>query len=252
MSSGLKCTPVKLFDRTYEVFGFPDEYWFNVLSQPEKYKVGDFNFDNLRLFIKPDSVCIDAGANMGLITLAMASLAPQGRVLAFEADPRTFEALRLTIRESGYTNVMCYPFALGIDGARGMFVEEPACRSSGRFIPGYGDDSMTGIDVMKLDRVDLMKIDVEGAELDVLEGAHDTLIRCKPTVIMEFNSFAFVHYRNIVPRHALKRIMETFPWVGYFEKRVGKVVKLRDTEELLRNNFLVNSFVDDLVCNFDV
>jgi FkbM family methyltransferase len=240
-------TPVKIFDRSYKVFGYSDEGWFNILARMGKYE--EFNLYNLRPLIRPDAVCLDVGANLGCMTLAMASLAPEGKILAFEPDPKTWEALKLTVKASGYSNILSYPFALGVDGARGTFIEDAQWRSSSHFVPGVGEEFMVGIDSMNLPRVDLIKIDVEGAELDVLEGAQDTLQRCKPVVVMEFNSFAFVHYRSIVPRQALDRIFAIFPRVQYFDKRVGKPMNIRDPVEFLRSNFL-NGFVDDLVCTY--
>jgi FkbM family methyltransferase len=245
----MQSTPVKILDQTYDVFGYPNEGWFNILSQTGVYE--EFNLNNLRPFIKPDSVCIDAGAFLGAMTLAMAQLAPHGKVYAFEPDPKSYAALQCTLNgANGTKNVVASPWTLGKRGARGCFVEDPAWRSSSHFVPGNGYLSTHAIDELDLQRVDLIKIDVEGAEMDVLDGAMETLARCKPVVIMEFNTFAFVHYRGLIPRIALGCICEIFPWVGYFEKRVGRLIKLDDREAFLRNNFL-GGFVDDLVCLTD-
>jgi FkbM family methyltransferase len=243
--SKMQSTDVQIFDKSYKAFGYPDEGWFNILQHSGKYD--EFNLENLRPLINPDSICIDCGANLGMMTLAMAALAPEGKVYAFEPDSKTFPALQKTVEASGYSNILLYPFVLGREGLSGTFVEDAQWRSSSHFVPGDGAYRMVSIDGMELQHVDFIKIDVEGGELDVLDGARETLIRCKPVVVIEFNTFAFVHYREIAPRQALKRICETFPNVCYFENRVGRLIRLDDPEAFLRKNFF-NGFVDDLLC----
>jgi len=242
--------PVRIFDKHYQVFGFPDEGWFKIFAATNEFT--DFNLENLRPLVKPQSVCIDAGANYGALTLAMAALAPQGTVYSFEASETTHEALQATVLASGFENISTFPWILGRQGDSGIFIDDIAWRSSSHFQPsGPGPlRPCRSIDEMKLPVVDLIKIDVEGAELDVLDGAQDTLARCKPIVLMEFNSFAFIHYRNIPPRFALNRLSEIFPKICYFHKRVGEVIRLDDREAFLKKN-MFNGFVDDLLCVWD-
>jgi FkbM family methyltransferase len=241
----LASTNVRVFDRPYQVFGFPEEGWFNILASSGEYK--EFNLDHLRQFINRDSVCLDIGANMGLMSLAMAVLAPEGEVYAFEASETTHDALRKTVEASGLHNIQTFPWIMGKDGMKGRFVEDEQWRSSSHYIPGEGGRVCKSVDSLGLPMVDFIKIDVEGAELDVLDGARETLSRFKPTVTLEFNSFAFVHYRDIIPRHALKKICSIFPNVGYFENRVGRIIELSDHEAFLQHN-MFNGFVDDLIC----
>ena len=61
---------------------------------------------------------------------------------------------------------------------------------------------MTSIDAivaeLSLQRLDLIKIDVEGFELDVLKGALQTIRRFRPRIVAEFNSFALIANRNLL------------------------------------------------------
>ena len=102
-------------------------------------------------------------------------------------------------------------------------------------------------------RVDFVKIDVEGAELDVLAGAVETMARFRPKVIMEFNSYALVHIREIIPRRALADICRVFDDMYYFQDRTGYLIPLAKTEsdlEMFLHNNLLNGCVDDLLCTF--
>jgi FkbM family methyltransferase len=248
--SDLASTRVHVFDRSFDIFGYRNEGWFNVFAQTGKYT--GFNLESLKPYIKQDSVCLDVGANMGIMTLALAQLAPKGLVLAFEASEANYTGLIRTIDASGLDNIILYNWLVGKESTRGSFVEDPAWRSSGHFRPDpAGDRMMASIDSLDLPRVDFIKIDVEGAELDVLEGASNTIRRCRPTVMVEFNCFALIHYRELMPRQVLRRILDTFPKVCYFDKGTGVAVPLLDPEKFLHANMFTNGFVDDLLCTWE-
>src|SRR5262245_36284407 len=191
-----------IFGVPRQIFGFEDDGWFQWLRQVGCYP--EFNLENLRHLVRPDSICLDIGANIGVFTVALAALTNGdhgGHVHAFEGSETTFEALKRTVEP--WSNVTAYPWIVGTDGERGEFVEDPRMRSSSHFMPARANGpprTSHSIDSLDLPRVDFMKIDVEGGELEVLDGAHETIERCNPIVLMEFNSFAMVHYYNMLPR----------------------------------------------------
>jgi FkbM family methyltransferase len=245
----LQSTPVRIFDRSYQVFGYPGDCGFDALTHAGTYT--EFNLEHLRKFIEPGDVCLDIGANVGIMSLAMASLTPDGVVNSFEASEPTYVALCETIRASGFNNIAAFPpFIVGREGERGDFMEDPSQFTSSHFIPGQGRHTCRSIDSLDLKRVDFIKIDVEGAELDVLDGARETLAGCKPIVVMEFNSYALTQYRKIDPHIALDKILKIFPSVFYFKNRTGPIVPLDNRMEFLRSN-LDNGLVDDLVCRWE-
>ncbi len=240
---------VRIFDHPYKVFGYPDEGWFGILSRVGEYK--EFNLNYLKSIVRPDSVCLDIGANKGVVTLAMAQLAPRGQIHAFEASDPTYDGLCRTVEASGFDNIKTYSWIVGRERVRGTFFDDFDWCSSSHFVPDpKGTWEMECIDSLELPRVDFIKIDVEGSELEVLEGAMSTLNRCKPVVIMEFNSFALVYYRDMLPRLALRRIMEIFPQVGYFDKSTGGVIRIDNPDFFLRINMTDHGLVDDLVCTW--
>ena len=128
----------------------------------------------LRATLRPGGVVVDAGANNGLFSLIAASLVgPSGRVHAFEPHPAAYERLKANVRANGFSQVSAYPLAL-------------SNRTGRAFLAGALDDGMSSlkatggtrfeVPLETLDRaigpipVDLVKIDVEGSELEVLEG----------------------------------------------------------------------------------
>lgn len=265
------CADVRIMDRTFKIFGYSDDRWFRGLKASGQHT--EFDHAKLRHLIKDGDVCLDLGANLGTMTLAIAMATPNGHVYAYEASEDTTEALKQTIRANGLTNATAFSAAVGRADQWMKFFDVPEIRAGGHCIPENAErnrsvhepetarmltvrtksvDQIVG--QLGLSRLDFIKIDVEGAELDVLDGARDTLQRFKPTVMMEFNSFAFVMISEIIPRHALKKIVATFDNIHYFENRNGSLVPLAKTEEsqerFLQRN-LTDGFVDDLLCTFN-
>jgi FkbM family methyltransferase len=133
---------------------------------------------------------IDVGANVGIYTHAFARTG--ARVEAFEPQARWASVLRQYAKAAG--NVRVHEVALGAAAGEGR-LHVP--RSNGALRPGHASLQKTHgpadievvrtatLDSFELDRVSLVKIDVEGAEVCVLEGAVDTLHRCQPLILVE-------------------------------------------------------------------
>lgn len=149
-------------------------------------------------------VLIDAGANQGEITVMAAHHMSQGRVLAFEPVSANFARLRRNVKENDLTNVEC--INVGLSDMPGLFpiytrgkawddgtVNRglPSLYASMQRPLKVEDVSVVRLDdvpeLATLSRIDLIKIDVEGAELGLLKGARDTLIRFRPTLLIELN-----------------------------------------------------------------
>ena len=62
-------------------------------------------------------------------------------------------------------------------------------------------------------KIDLIKIDTEGFEMDVLVGAKSTLGRYRPVIFLAMNSWCLVVFRNINPRSFLESLLDNFPFV---------------------------------------
>lgn len=146
--------------------------------------------------VRSGATVIDVGANIGYNAIYAARLAgPQGRVIALEPTPDTLTVLRHNVLASGFTNIAVEPVAAGsLAGARDFFVrgEISAVNSL------YPDSryahvtSVLRVPVATLDDLaggaaDVVKIVVEGAELDVLERMPRILRAPGVTLIVEWD-----------------------------------------------------------------
>ncbi len=143
----------------------------------------------------------DVGANVGFFAMIAARLVgPAGRVVCFEPLPPNVQQLEANANLNNFRNVDVRPVALGAEDGEATFLvsEEPTwgtLKSVGtppdRLI---GETSVTirRLDLMIADGEvpppDFMKIDVEGAEIALVEGAWETLKRYRPTLVIEMHA----------------------------------------------------------------
>jgi len=142
--------------------------------------------------LSPGGTFIDCGANIGLWTLtAAAAVGPNGRVLAFEPAPSTFARLKRHVG-GRYPQVHLINAAVGRSRSEVSFLC-PDEHNLARVVPGDQPGAVmvpgTTIDEAVGDwPVTGTKLDVEGVEFEALEGAAGTLTRCRPWLIVEFNT----------------------------------------------------------------
>lgn len=148
----------------------------------------------------PDGVVVDIGAQVGFLSTYAARAAPEGRILAIEPDPTSFRKLVAGIRANGLDNVK--PIQCAISDREGMIEFVSAARSvDSRLLPGSqvgrrlasepgavtSPVRCTTLDHLlrqeNVNAVDLLKIDVEGAELAILQSAVETLPRVRAVVV---------------------------------------------------------------------
>lgn len=163
-------------------------------------EAGTQDSGNLRFlasWVKPGQTVLDVGAWEGPYTLLLSELVGQrGQVHAFEPDPRALAVLRDNVRKNRLDNVHVEGSTLSNVEGDGLFYDA-AGGTIGTLVPNYLVSGMpphlvrtTTIDRYCRDReivVDGMKVDVEGAEALVLDGARETLERCSPWVFLEFH-----------------------------------------------------------------
>lgn len=149
--------------------------------------------------LKPGWCCVDIGANHGYYTLIMAdAVEAHGRVLAIEPQPQLAELLRLTLEVNGlhhHTTVLQKAVADTV--SRTTYLVVPRYRGLDATLhrEATGADDVVEVETVPLDqitadwpRVDLIKIDAEGAEETIWRGMRQTLERHQGiTIIMEMN-----------------------------------------------------------------
>lgn len=123
----------------------------------------------------PGDIVVDVGAGIGEEAIEFSRMVgTRGRVIAIEAHPRTFECLSRTVRANHATNVTCI-HAAATDHEGTVYIEDSATdiansiiRSGGTPVPGRMlSNLLAGADVS---HIDLLKMNIEGAEHAALEG----------------------------------------------------------------------------------
>jgi FkbM family methyltransferase len=152
------------------------------------------------------SVFLDVGAHIGYDTLrGSKQVGPTGKVIAFEPNPKTLELLRGNLEASKAGNVIVQPIACadkegvltlydsaghGNSGASSLS-QETAAEWHAESLPSYTVRGRPIDDVVEeigLARLDVIKMDIEGAETIAIRGARRTLLRFRPVVITEVSA----------------------------------------------------------------
>jgi hypothetical protein len=206
-------------------------------------------------------VVVDVGANLGLSALVLAPLA--SRLLLVEAAPRTAQALRRTLAANALVAELA-EVALG--AAPGSLAFHQAAHSAGSHLLseatlGAAALERVTVPVTTLDalvaeyalpRVDFIKIDVEGHETEVLDGARATLARWQPVVMLEFNAWVLQCNRAANPRLVLEDWLSRFPVAHALR---GKAPPLRLGPEsllgFLHDHLVLRGCADELVLSQD-
>ena len=171
----------------------------------------------LRKIIHPDDVFLDIGANCGALTLVAASLIEQGKIYAFEPAPTVRSRLLGNIELNPQLKevVTVLPYGLGRQKYKGFYNEDPNYRGNGSLHEQQGiavevvslDEWVT---LEKLEKVDVIKIDVEGMEYDVLLGGKTVLEKYHPILYFETLELFFES-----SSHRIKDTYEFLSSLGY-------------------------------------
>jgi FkbM family methyltransferase len=164
------------------------------------------NFTAISHFVKPGYVCFDVGANIGVYSVILANVSGDPRnVHAFEPVDHVRKKLTNNAKLNGLKGLNVNDFALGsAPGTLAMHqIKEGHFRGGTSTFTlnknvakiGEGQFDVRQVEIRTLDqyvsehvldRVDFVKIDVEGFEIEVLKGAAETINRFKPTIILEY------------------------------------------------------------------
>ena len=148
--------------------GGPPQYQDDVRDEAYKY-VTDFD------------LVIDVGANVGLWAVHLAEKFTQ--VIAYEPMYQVYECLHLNVKD---LNVQINEYALGNINSQ-VTIEYNSNNTGGSFVSkvGTGNISIKRMDDLNLPKFGLLKIDCERHELEVLQGAAETILKYKPIIVCE-------------------------------------------------------------------
>jgi FkbM family methyltransferase len=152
-------------------------------------------------FLKPGDVFVDVGANLGYFTLVGANAVGRaGRVHSFEPEPHNMALLRRNLSLNGFGQVVCHEVAVGAtSGVADLSLSETNLGAHHLAGPADRGDTLQ-VPLVTLEEaladearpINLVKIDIQGGELDVLAGMAALLARPPgpPALLMEFNPAA--------------------------------------------------------------
>ena len=194
----------------------------------------------LKKVLAPDSICIDVGCFRGEILSEMLTHAPDARHIAFEPIPSQFEFLKLHFG----SKADIYPYALGKENKQTTFqhvISNPTY--SGLRQRSYVQDEQIEEITVQERRLDdivnpdepvrLVKIDVEGGELDVILGGTKTLKKWKPFIIFEHGAGGADKY-GVGPEDLYNVLVKD---IGYSLCLMGDYLKNENTKGFTIHEF---------------
>ncbi len=187
---------------------------------------------------KQSDVIIDVGANTGIYSLVAKTVHPSAKIFAFEPSKNTFHKLIQNVSLNGF-DIQCYDKALSNNSGTFTFFDsfdtnQTSASMSDQMhqlwknyeVNSYEVSTITGKDFIlqaKIEKIDLIKIDVEMFEPQVIEGFEDVLFNHQPIIFIEVlsnevaeklnllfkNQFAFYHLSDkekIVKKNKLEMV----------------------------------------------
>ena len=196
--------------------------------------------------IKENDTVIDVGANVGEISLRAANIVGNngGKIYSFEPDLINFNRFLNNIKINAVKNIT--PINKGLGNADGVFnlsVVDENIRGMNRIVESNESLNTSKIEVIILDnymkiknitRVDLIKIDTEGFEMNVIKGAKDLLKRFRPILFIELDEKNLID-QNSSPKEIIKHLIN----LNY------NIVNANNNDTISLNSDLAN-------CHFDI
>ena len=211
----------------------------------------NYILDSISEFILDDSYFIDIGANIGTVSLSIAKKFRKNglKVLAFEASERISIKFKRNLNINNLTNVRLLNQALSRNNSIVDFYEP----DDSSFNQGLGSlsknldlkkyfkkkiqtrslDSLLKDEELTDIKISVIKIDVQGHEIDILAGAKETIRRCTPVIVMEYEE----QYDDINKCNKLNllKFIEEFGYevflVDIYEKDIYKKINLANLKK---------------------
>lgn len=208
------------------------------------------------MLLKPGMICMDIGANIGHMALHMArKVGPSGKIFAFEPVPDLFERLVENIARNAFGKVIS-AFELALSDQSGTAI----LGFANSLTENQGMGSLVNIENevislkkqvrtetidefvqwMSLTRLDFLKVDIQGAEILLLEGGHEVFSSLSPEMVIEFSS-SDLYCFNKSPLD-LARILMDYKYRLYQIEKNGQVGSRVDINYFfLNSNFLLEN-----------
>ncbi len=166
----------------YYHFGFA---FYNTYKEIFEKKIYEFNTNN------SNPIILDCGANMGVSIMYFSKQFPNAQILAFEPDETVLPFLERNIKSQNLKNVKLYKKAVWTEETELFFYTDNGL--GGRIGIEYSNRISTKIQSLRLrdflnQPIEMLKIDIEGAEFDVIKDCEDKLYNVKH-IFLEYHSF---------------------------------------------------------------
>lgn len=177
--------------------------------------------DRLAVWVPSAGVVFDVGANVGFFTLKFARwVGPQGRVVALEPEPVNVEHLCMALARTALAEQVSVVPAAAADRVGAAHLELNPFHPGDHKLASAGVPvALTTIDAqvqaLALTRVDLVKIDVQGAEQLVLAGARATIARWRPVLYIEVDDLKLRRYDS-----SAQQLLSALCALGYSAHRL--------------------------------
>lgn len=211
--------------------------------------------DSIRLLeklITKDSVVVDIGAHIGTVSVPLSYKAK--KVIAFEPSPVSFGLLERNAELNSVTNIDLRAKGLGSVAGKASLDPMPEGNAGGQTLTAEesGSIEISTLDV-EVEKAQLLKIDVEGMEMDVLRGATDLFEKSKPIVFMEIFPQALrahgTSFGDIQRFFTCKGYTLYLPFGGVKSVQIGRIMNLFLIVALISPG---SFFRENVVLTFDI
>jgi len=182
-------------------------------------------YNTIKGLVGLNETVIDCGANIGYHTVTLSKqVGPGGKVYAFEPQRIVFQQLAGNVFLNGCTNVFCFNNALGDskkDVQMGYVNYDDVNLSTGGNTIGSGGDSVTMLfldEILQNEKnISFIKIDVQGCELQLINGALKLLDNLRPVLFIEIEDFWLRRFNT-----SSEELMNKLLNLNYFFLRILK------------------------------
>jgi FkbM family methyltransferase len=212
----------------------------------------DYVFSWMKKLNLKKPTILDVGANIGMYSICYSKMFSNGVIYSFEPVKKNYQTLISNIKSNKIKNIISYQFGL-LDKKKNLKIGIPDSKTHKRYKENINDGLFSIFakkktlkiklfsldDLAKnnfFDKIDFIKIDVEGAESLVLEGAKKTIKKYKPIIQIEFNELT-----EILGKKKIDFFMK------FAKKYDYKISYLTKDYKLKKNIDLKKDFFSDLI-----
>ncbi|MGN7399005.1 FkbM family methyltransferase [Cytobacillus praedii] len=209
----------------------------------------------LNSIVKPGTNILDAGANIGLMSIPLAKLEPSATFFCFEPDPLNYALLNLNIDINQVENIHTFNYALGNEQKFITFYKNNGNFGDHRVSKPLNNDFDSGSFSTFSNRVlmvnivdflnkcldekapkyfDVLKIDTQGADFNILDSCLP-LIENHSKIVMEYSPFHLL--RNGTTKEEINRILDYFPSIGIINRNDENLGIINTNKEKILNDF---------------